>query len=427
MLAEIWQARALSRENLRVEVSLKGIVLAGMVLTWSATTAAQTEKTPPPTTVDASRGGITISSGVNSLTLGARTQFRWTLDQREQSDSDTIGAGVGRKDGPLSGFDIPRLRLTLSGGVYRPWLRYSLQFELHRTAGEGGSRMKDAFVEIRPSGRPYRLQLGQFKVPFGLQQLTSSARLQFVDRSFTDAKFNPSRDMGVMFSGTAVGRKMGYDLGVFNGAGESLRQNNRSHLWAARVYVDPLRPYALSEGAVEGTPEPALHFGFAVRGGKPIRGRSASGVFDNADDQNGYNVEFAFRQARFFSTAEYFWAIDEQQSPTIGRDIDSRGYHAQAGFMAVPRRLEVALLHARIEGNTDIDDAALTETRGVVSYYLHGHHVKVQADVGYIGYGARYSSLSSRARQGLPALGTRLVGGRALNDTQVRVQLQVAF
>lgn len=402
-------------------------VLAGALLVLPVAAFAQTEKPPPPTTVDASRGAITISSGVNSLTIGARAQFRWTLDQREQSDNDTAGPGVGRKDGALSAFDIPRMRLTLSGGVYRPWLRYAFQFELHRTAGEAGSRLKDALVEIRPSGRPYRLQIGQFKVPFGLQQLTSSARLQFADRSFTDLKFNPSRDMGVMLSGTAAGRKVGYDVGVFNGAGESLRKNNRSHLWAVRAYVDPLGPYTPSEGALDGGARPVVHVGIGVRGGKQIRGRSPAGVFDDADDQNAYNLEFAFKQARFFSTAEYFWAVDEQRAPAIGPDIDSRGYHAQAGFMAVPRTIEVALLHARLDGNTAVDDASVTETRGVLNYFLQGHNVKVQADVGRIGYGARYAALSSRARQGLPPLGTRLASGRALNDTQVRVQLQVAF
>src|SRR5688500_1631283 len=152
----------------------------------------------PPTTVDASRGGITITSGVNSLTIGVRTQLRWTLDDREALDADTEGAGAGEADGPLSQFDVPRLRLLLNGTVYRRWLRYNFQFELHRTSGEGGSRMKDAFVEIRPPDRSYRLQVGQFKVPFGLQQLNSSSRLQFVDRAITDAKFNPARDLGVM-------------------------------------------------------------------------------------------------------------------------------------------------------------------------------------------------------------------------------------
>ncbi|HEV3486737.1 MAG TPA: porin, partial [Vicinamibacterales bacterium] len=153
---------------------------------------------PTETKIDASRGGVTFSSGVNSLTISGRLQTRWTLDDREDADEDTAGSGAGRADGPFSAFDVPRARVTLSGGALRPWLRYQLQVEMSRTGGEGGSRIKDAVIEIRPTTRPYRVLLGQFKAPFGLQQLTSSARLQFVDRAITDSKFAPGRDMGVL-------------------------------------------------------------------------------------------------------------------------------------------------------------------------------------------------------------------------------------
>ena len=381
----------------------------------------------PQTTVDASRGGITIASGVNSLTIGARAQVRWTLDDREQFDADTLGAGRGVEDDPASQFDVPRLRLSLSGGVYRPWLRYGFQVELSRSGGESGSRIKDATIEFRPTGTPIRIVGGQFKAPFGLQQLTSSGRLQFVDRAITDNKFNPGRDMGVLFGGTALDRKVGYDLGLFNGAGESVRQNNRSHLWAARVFLDPLGPYTLSEGAADAPASPVLHLGAGARGGKAIRGRSTTGTFEEADNQAAYNVEFAFKTSRFFSTAEHFWMLDEQENPVPAPDLHSRGYHAQAGYMVLPRRVEVGVQYARIDGDTNVDDAAVTELRGVVSYYWQAHNLKLQGDAGQVGYGENYSTLSTRARQGLPTLGTRLVALEDLADAQVRVQVTVSF
>ncbi len=383
---------------------------------------------PPETKVEASRGGITISSGVNSLTIGARAQIRWTLEDREAFDGDSAGPGVGNEDGPLSAFDVPRLRVTLSGGVFKPWMKYAFQFDFSRTSGEGASKIKDATLEIRPVGRNFRVQAGQFKVPFGLQQITSSGRLQFVDRAITDAKFNPARDMGVTLSGTAAARRFGYDVGVFNGAGESVRQNNGSHLWSARAYFDPFGVYTLSESAVDAGDSGVLHVGVAAHGGKQIRGRTAAGVFENPDDQRAVNVEFAYKRPRFYTTAEHFWMTDEQQVPVSGPDIDSRGYHVQAGVMPLSGRpLEVGILYARITGDTEIDDADVSELRGVVGYFFQGHNLKLQADAGQLAYGANYATLSSRARQGLPALGPRLVSGQSLADTQVRVQLQLAF
>jgi phosphate-selective porin OprO/OprP len=382
---------------------------------------------PPETKVDASRGGITISHGVNSLTIGARVQFRWTLDDREDFNADTAGDGLDRDDGPFSQFDVPRLRMTLSGGAFKPWLRYLFQFDFSRTGGEGGSRIKDAIIEFRPVGRHYRIAAGQFKAPFGLQQLTSSGRLQFVDRAITDAKFNPGRDMGVMLSGTAAARKVGYDVGLFNGSGESVRQNTKAHLWVARAYLQPFGAYAYSESAVDADEKPVLHLGVAARGGKQIRGRTATGVVEDADDQSAYGLEVAFKAPRFYSTAEYFLMKDEQHVPVAGRDIDSRGFHAQAGYMIVPRKTEVGVLYAWIDPDTDTAGAAIAEWRGVIGHYWQAHGLKLQADAGQVRYDSAFAALPARARQGLPALGTRLTTGGPLADTQVRVQLQLAF
>jgi phosphate-selective porin OprO/OprP len=388
---------------------------------------SQSQGQPGETKVDASRGGITISSGVNSLTIGARVQVRWTLDDREQAYSDNTGEGHGENDGPLSQFDVPRLRVTLSGGVWREWLKYLFQFDFSRTSGEGDSKIKDAIVEIRPPGRPFRFQAGQFKAPFGLQQITSSGRLQFVDRAITDAKFNPGREMGAMFAGTAVTRKVGYEVGVFNGSGESVRQNNRAHLLAGRVFVNPFGPYALAEGSSDASDKPVLHVGVAARTGDQIRGRTQTGIFDDADNQTAVDIEFAYKAPRLYATAEYFWMTDAQENPTAGRDIESDGFHAQIGYMLVPRSTEVGLRYARIAGDTDTPDAEVTEWRAVGGYYWHAHNLKLQADVGQVGYGANFAVMPARARQGLPSLGTRLVTGTDLTDTQVRVQLQVAF
>ena len=95
--------------------------------------------------------------------------------------------------------------------------------------------------------------------------------------------------------------------------------------------------------------------------------------------------------------------------------------------MVVPRKAEVGVQYARVDGNVDVDDAAVTELRGVFSYYWQAHNLKLQADVGRVGYGANYAGLSSRARLGLPALGTRLVTGQDLSDTQLRVQWTLIF
>ncbi len=220
---------------------------------------------------------------------------------------------------------------------------------------------------------------------------------------------------------------MGYSIGAFNSSGESVRQLNRSHMWATRVFFNPLGEYNISEGSSDAGDSPVLHLGFAARGGEPIRGRSRLEVFRDTDNQSAMDVEFAFKSRRLYSTAEFFWMTDEQQNPVSGRDIDSNGFHAQLSFMPVAPLLEVGVRYSEISPDTQVDGAQLQEVRAVANYYWRAHNLKVQGDVGQVIYGESFGSLSSTARAGLPSIGNRLVRGQRLSDTEFRLQFQLLF
>jgi hypothetical protein len=248
-----------------------------------------------------------------------------------------------------------------------------------------------------------------------------------VDRAITDAKFHPGRDMGIMFSGTAGGQKLGYNLGVFNSSGESIRQLNRAQIWVARFFVDPIGVYALSEGSSDAGDRPILHLGFAARGGEQIRARAPVTVFQKPDNETAFDIEFAFKSTRFYSTAEFYWMNTQQENPAADADLESSGYHAQASVMLVPRKVEVGIRYAEIDGDNAVDDAKLREVRGVVGYYWQAHNLKLQADIGQIRFGRNFSTLSPVARSGLTGLGNRLVRGEEIADTEFRMQFQLTF
>lgn len=377
--------------------------------------------------IDLTKGGPTFQSGPNSLTIGARVQFRWTVDDREGIDSDATGtSGFGEEDGTASQFAVQRMRVSFKGGMFRPWLKYEFQFDFANTSGQSDNKIKDAFLDLGP-WRHTSLRLGQFKTPFSLQQLTSSGRLQFVDRAITDGKFVPGRDTGLTFSGTCANKKFGWAAGPFNGGGESRAQDDQGLLWVGRLWWDPLAEYALTESAVDGKEEASLHLGLAVHSGEAIRGTATTGVFEDPDDQQALGFEFAWRQKRLFGTAEWFQMSDEQANPVVGPDVDSNGWNAQFGFMVVPQHFELALRRAEVEPDEDISDSNVVETRLAAGWYWQGHNLKIQADAGQIEYDAGFAGLSDLAKRGLPDLGTRLTAGVPLTDKQLRVQFQLAF
>jgi phosphate-selective porin OprO and OprP len=404
-----------------------------------ATSVIAADEPKPETTTDASdptKGFVTFKSGDNSLTLGAWGQFRATIDDKDEFDADTAGSGVGNADGTSVAFSVHKLRTYVQGTVYKPWLKYKFEFELgplktDSTNNVNNARLTDAFVEFTkfPAAT---LRAGQYKVPFGLQELTSDQRQEFVDRSIVNSKFSVSRDIGLMLYGNAWDKKFGYQVGLFNGSGQNNPQEDQKQMYAARVWIDPLGEYKLFETANDASDMHVLHVGLGYRGGEVMRGTATAGVFEDADNETAANFELAWRWSRLFAMGEYFIQKDEQKNPTVAGDVKAQGWHVQFGVMVQPKQHELALRIAQVEPDKDVADAKQTETRLVYGYYIKGHNLKIQADVGEIGFGKNFSTLSALALRNVsPGLDAtkRLVvlPGTELKDKQARIQVTVNF
>jgi phosphate-selective porin len=378
------------------------------------------------TTTDASKSGVTFKSGDNNVTLGIWGMVRTTWDDKERYDADTAGTGVGKEDGLSGQFKVHKFRIYAQGTIYKPWLKFKLEAELADSTGASDNKLTDAYVEFAQAPLA-TVRAGQWKVPFGLQQITPDIRQEFVDRSIADGKFAPGRDQGVGLLGVAGDAKFGYQVAVFNGSGQSAAQEDNGFLYAGRVYYDPFGEYKLSEGAQDNPDKHVLHFGLAYRTGEVAKGTATTGVFEDPNNESAYGLEAAWKYRRFFALAEYYGMTDEQKNPTAAPDIDSKGYHAQFGVFVVPKKVELALRYSQVDPDTETDDDNVAETRIVCGYHWKGHNLKFQFDVGQIHYDAGYGDLSSLARRNLPSLGTRLVEDVAYNDRQYRGQVTFAF
>lgn len=404
--------------------------LAVAAVVAAPTLAADEEK--PATSVDASKGGFTVKSGDNSLTFGAYAQIRAVVDDREQWDADTDGSGDGVEDGTAASFDVAKVRLSMRGTMWKPWLKYVVAYELSRTSGESSSKVKDAYLDF--AANPLAtFRAGQFKVPFSLQELTGDQYQQFVDRGITNA-FAVARDTGVMLHGLTAEKVFGYQVGVFNGSGESTRQEDDSLLYAARIWFDPLGEYVLREGTNDNPDDHVLHIGLALRGGEIMKGNGGrTGIFEDADNQTAYNLELAWKFKTFFATGEYFRQTTEFQNPDVAPDVDADGFHVQGGWMAVPERFELGLRYGSVDPDRDVDDDTFTELRGIANWFFKGHDLKIQADFGQLKYDpnapATFNGVTARGAVADVGVAGRLpaADGRSVSDLQARVQFQLNF
>ena len=101
-------------------------------------------------------------TAARQMQLTGYTQIRYqTLDEANKKN----------------GFDIRRARLDLKGNV-TPIFRYRLQTEF-----ADKPKILDAYAEIKIAMTILMITAGQFKIPFSLENLTSSNKLEMIDRS----------------------------------------------------------------------------------------------------------------------------------------------------------------------------------------------------------------------------------------------------
>jgi phosphate-selective porin OprO/OprP len=182
--------------------------------------------------VSADTGGFIIKSndGDFSLKVGADLQ----VDSRS-----TFGTGSGALSDTLL---IRRLRPTFSGSIYR-----NIDYYFRPDFGQGTTVVNDAYVELKYFSR-FKLRVGKFKPPVGLERLQSDDDTSFSERGLPTLLV-PSRDIGFQFSGDLVKGRATYAVGVFNGVpdnglGDVAPSVHRDY--AARIFLTPFAPDAAS-------------------------------------------------------------------------------------------------------------------------------------------------------------------------------------
>lgn len=324
-----------------------------------------------------SQGHTLVDSEHGSLSIVNRAQFRFS---HEIPDDDVQLTGT---DGPGEGkgaFRIRRAKTELTGWVWRRTLTYELQ--LSWAGPEPGAStqtpLEDLVLTWDASGNGrFRISGGQFKVPLGRQEMTSSAYMQFVDRDILSGEFTRGRDVGLMVDGLLRGGKIEYAAGMFNGNPASrLGNDNQAYQYNARVVFQPFGRVRYSESDFESRlapRRPLLALGLQLER-NDLHG-AGSRVNDFSTTIVGGDVVFKLRGLSAF--AEYF---GRNRDPETGPSFRSDGWHAQAGYFLLRDRLEAAVRYARFDAS-DAPDDDVKETGGALSYFFNKHALKLQGDV----------------------------------------------
>jgi hypothetical protein len=317
----------------------------------------------PAFTVGWRDGKTTITTKSASLAISNRGQLRFTQEMPE------VGDDVGS-------FRIRRFKTKFEGWVYDKNLTYELQLNWPDTANP----LEDANVnyDFTKGKKTFQLKAGQYKVPFGRQELTSSGSQEFVDRSAVSNEFARGRDIGVQIWGTPMGGKLDWRFGIYNGNGRTVSRNdNDKYQTNARLTWQPFGDAKYSEGDFDSSGKPL--FAIAAQYESNERPVAASGGTPaHTADREIVGGDIVFKYKGFFLFGEFFDASTDR-SGTVS-DFDHDGYNVQAGYFVVPQKFEVAVRLSELDPNAGVDGNEREERGVALGYFWNKHAHKLQAD-----------------------------------------------
>ena len=345
---------------------------------------------PQPTQRIEWRDGKTRVTTDNAyLEMSNRVQVRYT---HELPDETVQLAGTAAKGDSRGSFRIRRAKFKLDGWFWKPNnLSYEVQMNWPAATGSNvGAFLEDANIGWDPAGKgKFRVLLGQFKAPFGHQELTSSGSQSFVDRSIVSNEYARGRDTGVAVQGVLFSNKLEYRAGVFNGNGLTRTANdNDTFQYNARLMWQPNGSQPLvqrawvsgplySEGDFESTTTPIYAFGLNLE--RNDFHRTTTG---NDTKATVFGLDGVFKFKGFYGATEYYW---RERTPETGSPYDADGFFVQASQMLNKfRTWEAALRYAQRDVNDTIANDDVSEIRGGISYYYRRHSLKFQADFGQV-------------------------------------------
>ncbi len=368
------------------------------------------------------------------LNLGARIQFRFDSADYNQAASGTQDSGtrvvsslasIEGKEGRTHDFMTRRFQITFSGYAYNPniFYKYVLCSDKNGTdcVGSGsGLGIEDAYFGYK-FGKG-KILMGQWKLPFTVEEQTSSSNLEYVDRSANQLTFERDHQIRLEIepnsqikATAALGAGLGGNKLKSNQAAEGTTGDESDGWDKVEVYrleITPFGKMKYSQADLKKSDSVKLRFGAARLYWRDVNLKfdgdfdavGSRGKFDDRlddfetayykNDKNGAAFQgnsFYTMTATTFDAgikynglfAEFEHTINELKDKTLGKGTESinwtryqASYHIRNGWVTGFRY-----------GVLDQSDRAsdeITEKTITLSKFFVGHNLKINADYGWL-------------------------------------------
>ena len=329
-------------------------------------------------------------------------------------------------------FRLRRARINLTGD-YAEQFDFKMEGDFGQSDGTSGNRTAFSATDIWLNWHQFpaaQVKIGQYKAPFGLEQLTPDTQLLTIERTLPTGAITPDRQIGAELWGkpfTSIWPEqkdlLTYYAGIFNGNGRNITVNdNNNFMFVGRMELQPFT------GKIAGQPS------FLKLGGDVLNSRDDAGTtisqsltlkvnadgslspftLPGADERTAWSVDAWLKIGPFDLIGEYLEEYVDGRTvngvPPGFADFTTSGSYVEGAYFLIPKKLQAAVQWQQLNPGQKGNDGIHSITGGL-NYYVHGDDVKLMVN---------YIHTWSDFREANPFLGDD-------NFDEVIARLQVMF
>jgi phosphate-selective porin len=242
-------------------------------------------------------------------------------------------------------------------------------------------------------------KVGQFKAPFGLENLTPDTLIYTIERSLATGALTPERQIGAMLWGkplaTAVPDEkdfVTYYAGIFNGNGRNFNNNdNNNFMGVGRLELLPFKGKIMGQDAslklggdyLFSSDDAGTNISPTLNLKVNPDGSLTSYTLPGADKRHAWSIDAWLNVGPFDLIGEYLdESVDGRTVNGVApgfRDFEAHGWYVQGSYFIIPKKLQAVVKWEELSPDQLPNDGIHSVTAGL-NYYIHADNVKVMAD-----------------------------------------------
>src|SRR5437764_5741668 len=329
------------------------------------------------------------------LVLGGFVQMN--LEDRDVSAFEGRFGQTALKDR----FRLRRARINLTGDFAENF-DFKVEGDFEQSDGTSSNRTDFSATDIFVNWHQFpevQIKVGQWKAPFGLEQITPDTTLLLAERSLPTGAITPDRQVGAQLWGKpftniwpAQKDLLTYYAGIFNGNGRNVSVNdNNNFMYVGRLELMPFK------GKIFGQ-DSSLKLGADVLNSRDDKGTNISQtlnllvnsdgslspfVLPGADERTAWGVDAALKLGPFDLIGEY--PEEYVNGRTVNgvapgfADFTTTGFYVTGAYFLIPKKLQAVVRWEQLNPGQKGDDGIHSITGGL-NYYIHGDDIKLMAN-----------------------------------------------